>query len=426
MQEGNTKSIKNCVEVLEKQKHLLSEDQITNLWAAKYKGTPALYTAMEEGNAEAVECFGKFLVEQKEKGNLTTPQIIELLAARNANGTPGLSAAFQNSNKKVIESFKKILDNLELTPTERAEVLASSNPNETHGLFKALAQGQTPLLKHFVEMLKGTGTESEPKPEPQKLVNLLTDHEYTPSLWEAFDGNLDEDIEVLGEVLILANLPSAITANVLGAFNKETNTPGLHQAIKEGSDSAISKLGDIIENLNLEPAHLATLLAAKDADGKLGIEADVENGKSEAADAFREMVLAVGAPALCKALENGDAAAILELGEIIEKSGFEVEEVEQLVDACKRAKVTAEQPERDKAIKAFGTFLLEAAHNKKIDRAYAGELVKAIMGHSPNGDKILNNIVSDIQKKTSPSQNAQGTSAQKSGERRSASPIRRG
>ena len=314
LQNGHADAIKAFGELL----LFVPEDQRAALLVAKNTdGVPGLYMALQNGHADAIKAFGKLLLLVPED------QRAALLAAKNADGVPGLFIALQeghaDANADAIKAFGELLS---LVPEDqRAALLAAKNADSVPGLCMALYKGHAGAIKAFGELLLLV-------PEDQRAALLAAENANgIRGLCKALLQGHADAIEAFGELLLL--VPEDQRAELLAA-KSANGIPGLYMALLQGHADAIEAFGKLL--LLVPEDQRAELLAAKDFKGFPGLYVALLQGHADAIEAFGKLLLLVpedqraallaaknanGVSGFYIALQRGHADAIKAFGKLL-------------------------------------------------------------------------------------------------------------
>jgi uncharacterized protein len=120
-------------------------EQITLLAAKDHKKNPALWMALRNGHADAVEAYGELLLL------IPKEQRAKLLAIAGADGTPVLAMALKYGHAGAVEGFGKLL---KLIPEGQHAELLAANADGIPALSMALKYGHVGAVEAFGKLLQ--------------------------------------------------------------------------------------------------------------------------------------------------------------------------------------------------------------------------------------------------------------------------------
>lgn len=149
-------------------KGLTRQEAETWLDARDSRGRPALHTALERGDADAVVVFGDILHELH---GLTPRQVAGLLMAEDASGTPGLHAALANGHADAVVAFGATLRELDLPRPYKMVLLLAANGTDVPGVVAASEAGDDATIRAFYHILDDAGLLQQDVEELERIID---------------------------------------------------------------------------------------------------------------------------------------------------------------------------------------------------------------------------------------------------------------
>jgi ankyrin repeat protein len=257
------------------------ENLFTLVAAKNSEGTPGLWWALQDGHAEVIKIYKKFLPEFCE-----SEYLIDLLAAKDEEGTPALYMALQNGHTEAIKAYGELLQFAD--SNYLVELLAAKDEDGTPGLCMALRYGRADTIREYGKLIQ-----SIPGAEVGDLVDILAAKasNEVPGLSMALIAGHGAAIEAYGELLQLLGLKVGDNLIKLLAAIDEQGTPGFYEALRYGHAGAIKAYGQLLQLLpSNERDELIGLLAAKKENGMSGLFAAFLGKHTAALKAYRQLL----------------------------------------------------------------------------------------------------------------------------------------
>lgn len=238
----------------------LTRPQVEALCEAKdVNGVPGLLLALQNGNQDAVEEYGRLI----EKVSIRKEQLIPILSARTSDGTiPGLFQALQNNHAQTVRSYGKLVLNT-IDNTRDLEYLLSAVKYEPHdinkyfpGLFMAFQRGNAEAIQAYCDVL---GTSCLTRSE---IIRMLEAKSYAgvPGLLNAYKNGDINTIRTFFYSLISLNIPQEVIEELLTArYNDFT---GLSLAISHGHAQVVQLYGELLKKLDTSPYKMSFFLSS--------------------------------------------------------------------------------------------------------------------------------------------------------------------
>lgn len=109
--------------------------------------------AMQDGHADAIEAFGRFLESIQHR--LKPEDLKAIVLAKRSDGVPGMQMASQNGHANAIEALGRIVESIQhrLTPEGLEEILSAKRADGTTGMLMALQNGHANVIKAYAELI---------------------------------------------------------------------------------------------------------------------------------------------------------------------------------------------------------------------------------------------------------------------------------
>ncbi|MEC5218114.1 hypothetical protein RCH09_003083 [Actimicrobium sp. GrIS 1.19] len=242
------------------------------LLAAKESGgIPGLWMAFQNGNADAIAAWAKWLPMVPQE------QHAELLSAKNATGVPGLLMGLQKGHANAVAAWGRLLD---MIPKEqRAELLSAKNATGVPGLMMALQNGRAAAVAAWGQLLDMIPNEQRAELLSAKRADGV------PGLMLALENGHADAVAAWGRSLPL--IPVEQRAELLSA-KRADGVPSLMMGLQNGHANAVAAWG---RWLPLVPEQQrAELLLARRADGLAGLVCGLEAGTAASIAAWGDLL----------------------------------------------------------------------------------------------------------------------------------------